>query len=114
MTTGEQMRDFVFIDDVVEAVLRIADTRETEGEVINIATGHSSSIRNIAETIARLCNAEHLLRIGAKPYRESEVSSYFVSIDKMKHLLDWTPPTTVEEGLQRTLEFYTHTETAKP
>lgn len=114
MTTGEQTRDFVFVDDVIEAVLRIADTSETEGEVINVASGNSLMIRDIATSIARHCNAEHLLRIGVKPLRESEVGSYAVSIDKLKRLLDWTPPTTLEEGLMQTLKFFTNSEERTP
>jgi len=106
MSAGEQTRDFVFVSDVVEAVLRLASSSQAEGEIVNIASGTVHTIHDIAATIARLCHAEHLLRVGAKPYRDGEVMSYAVSNTKLQKLLAWAPPTTLEAGLAQTLEWF--------
>lgn len=101
MTAGEQTRDFVYVADVVDTACRIAEAQDSVGAVVNVASGHVTSIRELATIIARQCDAEHLLRIGVKPYRDGEVGSYAVSIDQLRMLLRWSPPTTLTEGLAR-------------
>lgn len=103
MTAGEQTRDFVYLDDMVEAALRLADTEASFGKVVNIASGNSVSIKDLALQLARVCGAEEFLRVGALPYRAGEVYSYAVDAGLLQRMLSWRPETTLEAGLHATI-----------
>jgi nucleoside-diphosphate-sugar epimerase len=73
MTGGEQKRDFIYIDDLVELILRVANESKSNQEIINICSGQSTSIKEIASKIAIQNQKLHLLRMGALPYRVNEI-----------------------------------------
>jgi nucleoside-diphosphate-sugar epimerase len=73
MTGGEQKRDFIYIDDLIELILKVASESKSNREIINICSGQATSIKDLAIYIAKRHNKLELLRIGALPYRENEV-----------------------------------------
>lgn len=108
MTKGEQIRDFLFVDDLVEAIIKAACHHdEIHGMVINIGSGSPSSIRDVAVMIADQIGPEarNLLSIGALPYRPNEVMNYSLSIERAATVLGWYPVTKLDEGLRRTLAY---------
>jgi nucleoside-diphosphate-sugar epimerase len=106
MTGGEQTRDFVFIDDLVEAYLKAGMAEVSPGEIINVGSGETQKIKDVASWIASYLHKDHLLNIGAKKYRKSEVMDYVVDITRAKQMLNWKPRTPLEEGLRITIESY--------
>jgi len=106
MTPGEQTRDFVFIDDLVNAYVQAGVSEGHFGEIFNIGSGKAYKIKDIAYKIASFLNKQNLLKIGAKDYRKSEIMSYFVDISKAKNCLNWTPKIEIDEGLKKTIEWY--------
>ncbi len=108
MTPGEQTRDFVYVDDVVEAVLRLADAEASFGQIVNIGAGIPHALKDVARRIAELCGAEQHLRIGALPYRASEVGAYEFSNTKLRSILSWVPDTSLEKGLHETIASFAH------
>jgi len=108
MTSGEQTRDFIFIDDLVNAYVRAGVSEGHFGEIFNIGAGKAYKIREVACRIASFLNKQNFLKIGAKDYRKSEIMSYFVDISKAKKLLNWTPMVSLEEGLKHTIDSFLH------
>ena len=109
MTHGDQIRDFIYIDDVVDAIFKsFLFSESSEALVLNIAAGVSLSIKNIAHITASLIhpNKLKLLKIGAVPYRRNEVMNYSVNIERARNLLGWQPTTKLEQGLHQTLSYY--------
>lgn len=109
MTYGDQIRDFIYIDDVVDAIFKsLLFSESTEGLVLNIAAGVSLSIKNIAHITASLIhpNKLKLLKIGDVPYRRNEVMNYCVNIERARNLLGWQPTTKLEQGLHQTISHY--------
>lgn len=106
MTGGEQTRDFVYIDDLVEAYLLAGATPAARGEVFNIGSGQAQRLRDVAVKVARALGREHLLEIGRRPYRPAEVMQYEVDISKARRVLGWAPKISFEEGLRKTIEAY--------
>lgn len=106
MTPGEQTRDFIFIDDLVSAYIQAGVSEGHFGEIFNIGSGKAYKIKDIAYRIASFLDKQNFLKIGAKDYRKSEIMSYFVDISKAKNYLNWTPKIKINEGLKKTIEWY--------
>ena len=107
MTAGEQRRDFVYIHDVIEAIVMVIESEEhINGELINIGAGVSQRVRDVAYKVADLIGpgARQLIRLGAVEYRRSEVMEYSLVIDHAKEMLNWYPRTNLEEGLHQTIQ----------
>jgi len=104
MTPGEQKRDFIHIDDVVELMELAAQSKHQKGDVFNAATGKPVTVAELAETLVEVTGSN--IKINKTlPYRKSEVDM-IADISKAKKLLGWTPKVTLEEGLKRTFEWY--------
>ncbi len=107
MTYGEQRRDFIYIDDVVDAIINAikADER-VNGEVINIGAGDSFQIKEITTMVANSIGAavSGFIKFGAVPYRPNEAMDYSVVITRAKELLGWYPSTSLEDGVQQTIK----------
>ncbi len=106
MTEGTQLRDFIFIDDLITALIKSITCTGLEGQIINIASGTSVRLRDIAVQIAETTNSIENLNIGEMPYRNSEIMYYAVDITKATKLLHWHAETTLTDGLERTISFY--------
>jgi nucleoside-diphosphate-sugar epimerase len=104
MTEGSQKRDYVFIEDVVSAIISSAREDGIEGQAINIGTGKSFSLREIATRVFEKLGVDRdLLRIGALPGNTSEFYDTCADITKAKKLLNWNPTISFDEGLDRTI-----------
>jgi nucleoside-diphosphate-sugar epimerase len=98
MTAGEQLRDFVHVDDAVSAVLHVLE-RRAHG-TWNLASGESISVLDAAVLAARIAGRNDLLRIGALPYRDNEVFDYRLDISKLRASLAWQPRIELATGLR--------------
>lgn len=105
MTLGEQERDFIYISDVVDAIVKAALTPEAIGETINVGSGVSVSLASIALQVESLMGKQGLIRLGEVAYRKTEPMHYAVKINKAKELLGWEPKISLEQGLMRMIEF---------
>lgn len=99
-TTGEETRDFIFVDDIVTAAMTIASSAPLEGEPYNVGSGTETSIRTLAElTVDRLgleCTIEfavHTDTVGAP--------RWCADVRKLRGL-GWTPAVGIEDGIART------------
>jgi UDP-glucose 4-epimerase len=101
---GQQSRDFPYIADVVESVLRAGEAIEGCG-LVNIATGHGHSIRELAETAIRLTGSRSVLEFRPIPEERKafEVDSCIGSTAQLKRLTGFRPKVSLEEGLGHTV-----------
>lgn len=104
MTTGEQTVDFVWVEDVVDALVLAATRDGVAGEIVNAGSGLEISIRDLAERVAALSGTSAKLGIGAAPARAGESSRRFMDVSRAARLLGWAPRTGLDEGLRRLLE----------
>jgi nucleoside-diphosphate-sugar epimerase len=106
MTSGEQTRDLVFVDDVVGALVAAAGRPDITGEVINVGSGREYVIRAVAEKIVGMTGADIALRIGARPDNPAEVRRLVCSTAKADQLLGWRAAVPLDVGLARTVAWY--------
>jgi nucleoside-diphosphate-sugar epimerase len=101
---GGQTRDFTYIANVVDGVLRAATAPQAAGEVINVATGQQISIAELARTLGAIIGvAAPPVRVETRP---GDVRHSLADISKAKALLGYEPIVGLEEGLRRTVEWY--------
>jgi nucleoside-diphosphate-sugar epimerase len=103
MSLGRQQRDFVFIDDVVEALVLAGTTRQEPGSVFNIASGVGTPIKDVVSLILNLCGSPARALIGALPTRPDEIMEMSGNIDLARAKLGWWPTTSLEDGLRKTI-----------
>ena len=102
---GTQTRDFVYIDDNVEASIKAMESYATNGEVINVGSGKPTTILDIAEEIIKLCGKETELKPEFVPSRD-DVRHRFPDVSKMRRLLNWRPKYSLKDGLEKTIAWY--------
>ena len=107
---GEQTRDFTYVADVVDGVLRACEAPEASGEIINIAAGGRISLNLLFETMKELVGA-HVTPIYAAS-REGDVRDSQADITKARTLLGFEPKVSLEEGLRKTVDWYRATRAA--
>lgn len=106
MTSGRQTREFTYIDDLIAGYLKAAVTPEAIGHTINLGTGKTYTILEVVEQIRHLTGSRMRLQVGALPDRAGEIMLYQCDNTKARHLLDWTPETSLIQGLQKTIDWY--------
>src|SRR2546425_4711913 len=100
---GEQTRDFTYVANVVDGVLRACAAPKAPGEVINVATGGCISLNELLRVMNRLVGT--MLQAIYKEARAGDVMDSQADITKAKALLGYTPIVPFEEGLQHTLDW---------
>jgi UDP-glucose 4-epimerase len=98
---GGQLRDYVYVADVVDANLR-ALTRG-DGGIYNIGSGVGTSVNQIYRTLGKILEFDR--EPICAPAREGEIQRVFLAADKAKRVLGWEPTVPFEEGLRRTVEW---------
>jgi dTDP-glucose 4,6-dehydratase len=104
---GHASRDWVFVDDVAEAIEAAigAEASKVHGEVINLATGRDLSVEAIADLVLERLGKPQSLKVHT-PERPGQVDRHIGSTDRAERLLGWRARTTFEEGLDRTIRWY--------
>jgi len=100
---GDQLRDFLFIDDFVNAVFYTLKNREVLGEIINISSGKPVSIKNVINTIVSILRSGKP-QFGKIKYRDGENMRLFADITKAKKLLNWKPLIDFDTGIRKTIK----------
>ena len=104
-SAGEQLRDFCYIEDVVRAIFLVLENDTVNGEVFNIASGQPVSIRSVIDSIQGLIGKGQP-SYGEMPYRPGENMCLYADIKKAKKLLQWEATYNLEDGLKKTIAWY--------
>ncbi len=100
--TGAPVREFIYVGDAAEAVARLLETDSTEP--VNIGTGIGTTIKELSELVARLTGfTGEIVWDTSKP---DGVGRKVLDVTRMKRVLGWEPPTSLEAGLQKTIQWY--------
>jgi nucleoside-diphosphate-sugar epimerase len=98
---GEQTRDFTYIANVVDGVLRAVEAPQAAGEVINVATGGRISLNELLRTMQAIVGSS--VKAVYKDGRAGDVRDSQADISKARELLGYVPKVSLEEGLRHTL-----------
>ncbi len=109
---GSQTRDFTYISNVVDGVLRAAETPGVAGETFNIATNGRVSLNDLVAALQRITHSTVTPTFGER--RSGDVRDSQADISKAERLLGYRPTVKLEEGLRRTVEWFQSQAAATP
>ncbi len=102
--TGEQTRDFVYVDDVVAANVRVL--QQHYHGVLNIGTEIETTINEVFDLLTALLDCEQLRQHG--PTKDGEQFRSVLSSRKARKIIHWSPEVTLQSGMQKTAEYFTN------
>ena len=105
VSEGGQLRDFTYVDDIVEGIFSAFDIPDVCGQVVNLATGIPVTIRSVIERVRSIIGTGEP-EFGRIPYRAGENMALWADTKLARELLNWAPKITLEEGLKKTIEYY--------
>jgi dTDP-glucose 4,6-dehydratase/UDP-glucose 4-epimerase len=104
---GEQQRDFNYVDDVVDALLRAAASEKANGQVFNLGHSEHVSLRELASLLVKINGGgEHELVPFPQDRKNIDIGDYYADFGKIEKTLGWRPEVSLKDGLKRTLEYY--------
>lgn len=104
---GSQRRDYLYIDDLVEALLRTASVPESCGRIYNIGDGQGTSLLELAEMAVAAAGQGNIVQVPwPEEYRVIETGDYLSDISLARHDLGWAPRAEIHEGIKRTVVSY--------
>jgi len=100
-------RDFTYVKDTVEGFIKVAESKNSIGEVINIGTGRDVSVAEIMAMVERILGVRLKVVKDSKRIRpiQSEVTRLLADNSKAKKLLNWEPKVDLKKGLKLTIDF---------
>ena len=103
LTSGKQIRDFCYIDDIANAIFLSIDNKKTNGQIINLGSGKKISVEQIVRKIFKRIKKGKLI-FNAKNFHYGEQKIILPNILKAKKLLKWRPLISLDKGISKTLE----------
>jgi len=101
---GLQTRDYIYVKDVVEGLIKLYGCQESRGKVVNLATGKEITILEIANAIKNETGFEG--EIDFQPERKADVRRHCGDITLAKELIDFSPQTSFKDGIKETVSWY--------
>lgn len=110
VSSPNYVRDFVFIEDVVNAYLLTTSAKITPGDILNIGSGCQQSVGDVVKMVLQQTSSSSKVVWGskAKQQRNLEPQKWEANIQKAKSVLGWTPRTSIEEGIKKTIDWFRH------
>lgn len=104
---GEQMRDFTYVDDVVEAFLLVANNDSSFGKIFNLGGDTVVNLKELAKLLIRV-NSNGVYKVCTFPeeLKKIDIGDYYADYKLIRHALAWTPKVSIEDGMKLTLAFY--------
>lgn len=104
---GEQLRDCLYIDDVVDAMLLAAVSPDASGELFNVGHPSPHTLREIAEVIVQQVGGGTIVQVPWPRERSAiDIGSFRSDVSKIKRVLGWEPSATFEQGVEATAAFF--------
>ncbi|MDZ7334438.1 MAG: NAD-dependent epimerase/dehydratase family protein [candidate division KSB1 bacterium] len=105
--TGEQKRDLVFVDDVVDALLRAACSNNANGKIYNIGGAEPISLKKLVELMIEINGGGKYELVPFPDERKKiDIGDFYTDYKKIANDLGWKPTVLLREGLKRTIEYY--------
>ena len=104
-SSGNQLRDFLYIDDGVDAIIKSIKSKNSKGKIFNIGSGKPTKLKKIMKIVEQ--KLKHLYPIyGQIKLRKGEAKIIYPNINFAKKVLKWKSNTTLKVGLNKTMNYY--------
>jgi len=104
---GEQLRDFTYVDDVVDAFLLAAASKEANGEVFNLGCERVIGLKALADLLVEVNGGgRYEIRSFPPDRKRIDIGDYYADYSRIRSVLEWEPKVSLREGLARTVAFF--------
>jgi UDP-glucose 4-epimerase len=104
---GEQLRDFTYVDDAVDALILAALDERADGRVFNLGGAELVSLHDLADLLVRVAGeGEYVVREFPDERKRIDIGDFHSDDGLIRTTLGWSPRVGLEEGLRRTVDFY--------
>jgi len=104
---GTQLRDFNFVEDVVDAILLAAIREESNGKIFNLGSSESINLNDLAQLMIDIMGTGAFETVPFPPDRKRiDIGDYYGDYTQIKSLLGWEPKVSLRTGMRRTLDYY--------
>ena len=103
---GQQLRDFNFVDDVVDSILLATDNEVLYGTAYNLGSDDRYSLIEFVELLARYCDFEYGIIPFPPDHEAIDIGDYYADSSLFRGVTGWAPQVSLEEGLRRTVEYF--------
>lgn len=114
LTPGDQVRDFVYVEDVADAFIAAVTATAAVGGTFNVCSGTAVTVREIVQRVLRCTGSESNARFGALSYRPTELAILSGDTTRAEEVLGWRARVSLDEGLARTIAWFRTTGAALP
>tara|TARA_B100001123_G_scaffold444421_1_gene593240 strand:+ start:61 stop:972 length:912 start_codon:yes stop_codon:yes gene_type:complete len=104
-SSGEQLRDFLYVEDVVDAILNSLKSEKARGQIINVGTGKPKKVKDVINLIKNILKGGYP-QFGKIKFRKDEILKIYPNIKKAKEKINWYPRTSFNKGLKLTIKYY--------
>ena len=105
VSAGTQLRDFCYIDDISDGIIKSLENSKTHGQIINLASGNPVSIKEVVGKIQKLTGGGKP-DFGKIPFRPGENMELYANTDKARKYIGWSPEIRLDDGIEQTIEYY--------
>jgi UDP-glucose 4-epimerase len=108
---GTQTRDFIFIDDLIDAVCLAAATEGVGGQIFQIATSAEKTVNEVSQTIKAVLNSQYgiMMQAAYSDPRIGDVRRNYSDTTKAEKILKWRAKTKFEHGVEKTIDWFLNT-----
>ena len=104
---GRQLRDYIYIDDAVQALLTLGASPVCDGQMYNVGSGIGTPLIEMARAIASIVGRGQIEFVPWPPLAELiETGDFVANVRKIRHDAGWEPRVSLTDGLERTVAFY--------
>jgi nucleoside-diphosphate-sugar epimerase len=104
---GSQLRDFVFVDDVLDACLRAGASDRVNGEALNVGGSEPISHRDLVQLLIKVAGSGSVTFVEWPDEKKAiDIGSFYSDSTKFTTSVGWSPRVSLEEGLRRTVDYY--------
>lgn len=108
MTKGEQIRDYLYIDDLVNAYIELSSSNNIDNyNIYNICSSVPMSIKEFVDVFCKVYKCDRkIFNMGAIDYRKNEVMHFIGDNNKLKSVIEWNPETKIEDGIRKSIDYF--------
>jgi len=104
---GEQIRDYIFVEDLADAFILASDDENISNEVFNLGSGTGTRFKDMVQSVVETVGKGKIKFVPWPPdYLNVETGDYITDISKIKQFLGWSPKINLDEGISITVDYY--------
>lgn len=104
---GEQIRDYIFVEDLADAFILASDDENISNEVFNLGSGTGTRFKDMVQSVVEIVGKGKIKFVPWPPgYLNIETGDYITDISKIKQFFEWSPKIKLDEGISITVDYY--------